>query len=165
MIEDGLPEEILEAETLEQVYLRLRDYPLIGPFMAYQLATDLNYGPDLEFDENDFTVPGPGAIRGLTKVFYDLGDYSPADAIHWLVDQQERVEESLGIAAPKLHGRRLHAIDCQNLLCEVDKYARVQFPELTTNRSRIKQSFTPAGDLPDPFYPPGWGLRIEQGVT
>lgn len=159
MLDDRLPERVVEAQSLADVYWALRGYPLIGPFMAYQLAIDLNYGPDLAFSEDEFTVPGPGAVRGLAKVFHDLGDYSPPDAIHWLVEQQATVPDELGVTPPTLRGRVLHAIDCQNLLCEVDKYARVRFPHLTSNRQRIKQVFAPAGKLPDPFFPPRWGLR------
>lgn len=158
MLSARLPERVLQADSLAGVFRSLREFPLIGDFMAYQLAIDLNYGPDLSFDENDFTIPGPGAVRGLRKVFTDLGDYSPAEAILWLVDRQGMVSEEVGIDPPTLFGRPLHAIDCQNLLCEVDKYTRVRFPELTSNRSRIKQRFAPVGDLPDPVYPPRWGL-------
>lgn len=158
MLSARLPERILEAESLQTVFEALREFPLIGDFMAYQLAIDLNYGPDLSFDENDFTIPGPGAVRGLGKVFTDLGDYSPAEAILWLVERQGVVSEEIGIDPPTLFGRHLHAIDCQNLLCEVDKYARVKFPEIRSNRTRIKQRFAPAGDLPSPVYPPRWKL-------
>ena len=76
----------------------------------------------------------------LAKVFENLGDYSPQDAIHWLVNQQANVGQQLGVSPPTLLGRPLHAIDCQNLLCEVDKYARVAFPHLRSNRTQIKQS-------------------------
>jgi hypothetical protein len=158
MLADRLPDRVLEAQTLSAVFEALREYPLIGDFMAYQLAIDLNYGPDLGFDENDFTIPGPGAVRGLAKVFIDLGDYSPPEAIGWLLERQAELPETLGLQAPTLFGRPLHAIDAQNLLCEVDKYARVRFPSLASNRSRIKQSFIQAGSLPQPFYPPSWGL-------
>jgi hypothetical protein len=158
MLSARLPARVLEAKSLRAVFEALREFPLIGDFMAYQLATDLNYGPDLNFDENDFTIPGPGAVRGLKKVFTDLGDYSPAEAILWLVDRQEAVPGEIGIDPPTLFGRSLHAIDCQNLLCEIDKYARVRFPELPSNRTRIKQHFAPAGELPSPVYPPGWKL-------
>jgi 5-hmdU DNA kinase-like protein len=160
MLADRLPEQLLEAPSLESLYEQLRAYPLIGPFMAYQLAIDLNYGPDFDFSEDDFTVPGPGAIRGLAKVFRDLGDFSPSQAIHWLRERQAVVNEELGISPPTLFGRQLHAIDCQNLLCELDKYARVKFPELRSDRTRIKQVFKPAGSLPEPFYPPRWGIRL-----
>jgi alpha-glutamyl/putrescinyl thymine pyrophosphorylase clade 1 len=159
MLGDRLPERLLEASSLEDIYIALRAYPLIGPFMAYQLAIDLNYGPDVAFSEDDFTVPGPGAVRGLAKIFLSLGDYSPQDAIHWLVEQQHKVLKTLGVRPPNLLNERpLHAIDCQNLLCEVDKYARVRFPHLRSDRRRIKQVFAPAGELPDPFFPPRWGL-------
>lgn len=159
MLDAGLPARISEAQSLRAVYRLLVEWPLIGPFMAYQLAIDLNYSPLLDFDENDFTVPGPGALRGLRKVFVDLGDLSPADVVHWLVDYQEEAEEELGIAPPSLFGRPLHAIDCQNLLCEVDKYSRAAFPELESARTRIKQRYSPD---PEPLrlaFPPKWGIE------
>ncbi len=158
MLADGLPDRMLEMQTLEELYVALRAYPLIGPFMAYQLAIDLNYGPDLTFDEDEFTVPGPGALRGLAKVFENLGDYSPQRAIQWLVEQQATIADLFGVTAPTLMGRPLHAIDCQNLLCEVDKYCRVRFPHLRSDRHRIKQTFAPAGTLPVPVFPPRWDL-------
>jgi hypothetical protein len=160
MLSDHAPERTFEASSLEEVYGLLKGYPLIGPFMAYQLAIDLNYGPDLGFSEDDFTMPGPGALRGLKKVFEHLGDYTVQEAVHWLVEQQEEICDQLDVSAPLLAGkRRLHAIDCQNLLCEVDKYARIRFPHLKSDRHRIKQNFVPAGELPRPFFPPSWGLR------
>ena len=54
---------------------------------------------------------------------------------------------------------RCGPIDCQNLFCELDKYARVRFPELVTNRSRIKATFTPDPRAAAAFYPPKWGLN------
>jgi hypothetical protein len=158
MLDAGLPARVADAPGLGAVYELLAEWPLIGPFMAYQLTIDLNYTTLIDFDEDEFTVPGPGALRGLRKVFADLGDLTPAEAVHWLVAYQDRAEAELGSAAPTLFDRRLHAIDAQNLLCEVDKYCRVAFPELTSNRTRIKQRFNPD---PTPIalaFPPKWGL-------
>lgn len=159
MLQADLPERLAEAPSLSTVYELLVEWPLIGPFMAYQLAIDFNYSPLLDFDENEFTVPGPGALRGLRKVFVDLGDLSPADAVHWLVDYQEAAEQELGITPPSLFGRPLHAIDCQNLLCEVDKYCRVAFPELESERTRIKQRFRPNSEPLHLAFPPKWGIE------
>jgi hypothetical protein len=159
MLADGLPGRIASAATLRDVFDELRSWPLIGPFMAYQLAIDLNYSPLLEFSEDDFTVPGPGALRGLAKVFLDLGSLRPADAVHWLVEQQHVVTEQLGLVPPALFGRPLHAIDCQNLLCEVDKYCREAFPELGSNRTRIKQRFSPHPAPLQLFFPPRWDIN------
>ena len=41
---------------------------------------------------------------------------------------------------------------------DYDKYARVQFPELLSNRTRIKATFTPSPEPLELFYPPKWGL-------
>jgi len=159
MLTDGVPERIARAASLEAVYLELRAWPLIGPFMAYQLAIDLNYSPIIEFSEDDFVVPGPGAMRGIGKVFVDLGDLAPAEAILWLVQQQDLVGDRFDLSAPSLFGRALHAIDCQNLLCEVDKYCREAYPALTSNRSRIKQRFVAESALHELFFPPDWGIN------
>lgn len=161
MLKSRLPDRISRAASLRAVYEELIAWPLIGPFLAYQLAIDLNYSSLVHFSEDSFTVPGPGALRGLQKVFVDTGGRSPADLVMWLVDRQATVVDELGIAPPQLFGRRLHAIDCQNLLCEVDKYCRVAFPELTSNRTRIKQRFVPDPEPYKLWFPPEWGINDE----
>lgn len=155
----GLGAKLARAKSLQDVYGLLIDWPMIGPFLAYQLAIDLNYSEHLNFSEDEFTVPGPGAMRGLEKVFADFGGSGPADLIMWMVDQQEEQFERLGLRFQDLFGRRLHAIDCQGLFCETDKYARVAFPGLKSNRHRIKQVFTPGCEPPPLFYPPKWGVN------
>lgn len=160
MFQSGrLGADLASARGLQDVYEALRAWPMIGAFMGYQLAIDLNYSEHLDFDEDDFTVPGPGAVRGLEKVFSDFGGCSPQQLITRMVDSQEEQFDRLGLEWSGLFGRRLHAIDCQGLFCETDKYARVAFPELTSNRVRIKQEFR--GPQPGPclFYPPKWGIN------
>ena len=159
MLEAGLPARVAGAQGLSEVFDLLSEWPLVGPFMAYQLAIDLNYTTLVDFDEDEFTVPGPGALRGLRKVFTDLGDLTPSQAVHWPVDYQDRAGGELGVQPPTLFGRRLHAIDAQNLLCEVDKYCRVAFPQLTSNRTRIKQRFNPDPAPLQLAFPPKWGLN------
>jgi hypothetical protein len=159
MLVDGLSRKIANARSLEAVYRLLIAYPLIGPFMAYQLAIDINYSELTDFDENNFTMPGPGAIRGIKKCFADISSCSMPAIIRWMVDRQEAEFERLGLSFQPLWGRRLHAIDCQNLFCEVDKYARVAFPELSSSRTRIKSKFKPTGSKIDYFYPPKWGIN------
>jgi hypothetical protein len=52
-------------------------------------------------------------------------------------------------------------IDCQNLFCETDKYARVAYPHLEgiSGRTRIKQAFRASGRLLAPVFPPKWNLN------
>lgn len=147
------------AKNLGEVYEALKAWPMIGAFLGYQLAIDLNYAEELNFNEDDFTVPGPGALRGLQKVFSDLAGHSPQQLIMRMVDRQETEFDRLGLEWNGLFGRRLHAIDCQGLFCETDKYARAAFPELKSNRVRIKQNFRDPKPRLDLFYPPKWGLN------
>ncbi len=152
-------DRIIKAPTLELLYTRLKELPLFGTFMAYQVAIDLNYSEIFDFSENDFTVAGPGAVRGIRKCFVDAGGKSTAYIIKWMVEQQDHEFERLGIEFKDLWGRSLHAIDCQGLFCEVDKYCRVRHPHLKSERVRIKNTFQPHVRPIRFFYPPKWGIN------
>ncbi len=144
-----------------------RSYPTIGDFLAYQLVTDVNYSEVTEFSEMDFVVPGPGAVDGIRKCFADKGGLSDPELIRLVMDRQEQEFERLGLAFPSLWGRRLQLIDCQNLFCEIDKFARVAHPEICgkSGRTRIKQKFSAHMDPLEVWYPPKWELneRIASG--
>ena len=92
-------------------------------------------------------------------MFENLGDHTPADIIHWMVDHQEAAYESLGLPFHGLWGRPLHAIDCQGLFCETDKYCRAAAPELTSARKRIKTRFSANPESIEFFFPPKWGIN------
>ena len=81
--------------------------------------------------------------------------------IRLMADRQEEAFRDLGLSFPTLWGRPLQLIDCQNLFCEVDKYARVRHPEVrgATKRTRIKQLFAPTLEPLSVWYPPKWGLN------
>ncbi len=156
---DELIQKIDNATSLRKVFLALLDYPLIGKFMAYQLATDINYSEIIECEENDFTAAGPGAERGISKCFTNTKGKSDEYVIKWMVDKQQEEFHRLGINFQSLWGRPLKAIDCQNLFCEVDKYCRVAFPGLKSNRTRIKARFKANLQPIEYFYPPKWGIN------
>ena len=156
----GVGARLGRTQSLEEIYAALVEYPTIGPFLGYQIAVDLNYSEHLPFDEDDFTVAGPGAIRGLRKVFRDPGDQTPRQLIMRMVDRQEEEFDRLGLDFPGLFGRRrLHAIDCQGLFCETDKYAREAFPNLKSNRVRIKQEYRRTSEPLPLFFPPKWEVN------
>jgi hypothetical protein len=157
-LENACAERVLQAPSLEDVVALLQRFPLVGPFMAYQIAIDINYSDLIDFSENDYTQAGPGALRGLKKAFAQLGDYSAADTILWMVDHQEDEFSRLGLLFRGLFGRPLHAIDCQGLFCELDKYCREAIPELTSARSRIKAKYSGSDAEIALFFPPKWGL-------
>ena len=158
-LREAVAERILNAASLQEIVCLLQGFPLTGPFMSYQIAVDLNYSDLVNFDEDDYTQAGPGALRGLKKAFIDVGDYSPSDVIKWMVDRQENEFARFELPFSGLWGRRLHAIDCQGLFCELDKYCREAAPELLSARSRIKARFTPSTEPLSLFFPPKWGIN------
>jgi thymidylate kinase len=169
MLEDEVPARITEMRSMQQVFELLRSYPMMGDFLAYQYTTDINYSILTDFSEMTFVIPGPGARSGIRKCFSDLGGLNEADIIRLVTERQHEECERLGLTFRSLWGRPLQLIDCQNLFCEVDKYARVAHPERKgiDNRSRIKQIYQPKAVPIAYWYPPRWGLnqRIEQELS
>lgn len=161
MMNSNLEHDLASAPSLETVFSRLIEFPSLGPFLAFQLAIDLNYSTLINFDENDFVVAGPGALSGLAKCFPGASGIDPAAIIRMMVNTQEEQLEYYGIEFKDLFGRPLKLIDCQNLFCETDKYARVVHPGRRGigDRTRIKQQFAPHGRLAAQFFPPKWGLH------
>ena len=151
--------ELIKSRSLKELFEKLRTLPLIGNFMAYQIAIDFNYSEVFDFDENDFTVAGPGAIRGINKCFVDLEGKSYEYTIQFMVESQDKEFKRQGLNFKSLWGRPMHAIDCQGWFCETDKYARVKFPELKSNRVRIKTLYNPVGKKIELFYPPKWKIN------
>lgn len=165
VVKDHVVSRIVRAKSLEEVFHTIQEYPLLGKFMAYQLATDINYSEIINFDENSFTIAGPGAERGINKCFLDTDGKSNADIIHWMTENQEQEFQRLGLNFQSLWGRPLQAIDCQNLFCETDKYCRVAFPDLKSNRKKIKSKFTSTPQPIDYFYPPKWRINDQVKET
>ena len=161
MIKDRLSQKLSKNGTLRGAFELLLGYPTIGRFLAYQYAIDLNYSSLLNASEGEFIVPGPGAKEGIRKCFSDLRGLTEADIIRFVTDRQEIEFEQRGISFKSLWGRRLQLIDCQNLFCEVDKYARVKFPEYNGphGRHKIKQRYRINSDRLDYWYPPKWGIN------
>ncbi|HYH95909.1 nucleotide kinase domain-containing protein [Hyalangium sp.] len=161
MIAGDLPQRLTDARTMQAGFALLRAYPTIGNFLAYQYITDINYSELTDFSEMEFVVPGPGALDGIRKCFTDLGGLNESEIIKFIADRQEQEFDRLELKFQSLWGRRLQLIDCQNLFCEVDKYARVHHPEIVgvSGRTRIKQRFTPHQAPLTLWYPPKWKIN------
>jgi hypothetical protein len=155
---DAVLERLLGARRFADVYEALRAMPSLGPFLAFQFATDLNYTSYLPFGEESFVVAGPGARDGIAKCFAGVTPREANEVIMWTYESQEDHLQRLGLHFDRLAGRPLQPIDCQNLYCEIGKYARAAFPGVpgTLGRARIKQSYSPVGAAPlPPLVVPG----------
>ncbi|MFE2285612.1 nucleotide kinase domain-containing protein [Streptomyces sp. NPDC059443] len=161
MMTSDAPQKVVAAPTLRDAYEVLLSYPALGPFLAYQFVIDLNYAAEMPFSEMDFVVAGPGARDGIRKCFGPRADGIESDVIRYMAETQDEHFARLGLVFPGLRGRPLQLIDCQNLFCEVDKYARVAHPDVAgiSGRSRIKQTYR-ATTAPVPaWFPPKWGIN------
>jgi len=161
MLTDSVPRRLVDCRHMQQAFELLKSYSGIGDFLAYQYVTDLNYSELTNFSESDFVVPGPGALDGIRKCFANLAGLNEPEIIKFMSDRQEKEFERLRLPFQSLWGRRLQLIDCQNLFCEVGKYARVRHPKIAgrSDRKRIKQKLQPKPRLLSPWYPPKWGLN------
>lgn len=161
LMEQRFPYRATKAKSLKGLFELLLSAPSFGPFLAYQYAVDINYSEITDFDEDEFVVAGPGARDGIRKCFGDVGGVSAEQVIRYMADSQEAHFSELGLSFRNLWGRRMRLIDCQNVFCEISKYARVAFPDVLgcNGRTRIKQSFVSGGALPHPWYPPKWALN------
>jgi hypothetical protein len=163
MMDDNVAGHIAGARSLREVYGAIKPYPGLGPFLAFQYTIDLNYSAFLDFDEDEFVVAGPGALDGIAKCFANTGRSSSEAVIAYMVENQHREFARLGLDFPGLFGRPLKLIDCQNIFCEISKYARVAHPEVkgVTDRKRIKQIYRPEKSRPErPTFPPRWHLVV-----
>jgi hypothetical protein len=162
MMADGASKKLTKVTSLRAAFELLRGYPSLGDFLAFQFAIDLNYSELTDFSEMEFVVAGPGARDGIRKCFKDTAGLSDAEIIHVMAERAGDEFDRLSMKFQSLWGRNLQLIDCQNVFCEVSKYARVAHPDVSgeSGRSRIKQKFTPRPTPIPQWYPPKWGLPV-----
>ncbi len=163
MLGERFADRLRQAPSMRDGFSLLISAPSLGPFLAFQFIIDINYSPVTDFSEREFVVAGPGALDGISKCFADARGVPPAEIIAHMTERQQHYFNLLNIDFKNLWGRELQLIDCQNLFCEISKYSRIAFPEITglSGRTRIKQKFSPAGRVAVPWYPPDWGINAK----
>ena len=117
-----------------------------GPFMAYEVVTDLRHTRYLK-DAPDIMTwanAGPGAIRGLNRMYgRELTTQPPRSVTNM---EMHRLMLELN-ASPELwpaNWPRLEMRDIEHSLCELDKYLRVQAGE---GKMRSKYDWRKATDI------------------
>jgi len=160
MMGDQVADQLCKADTMKAAFEIFKSYDSIGDFLAYQNVTDINYTGVTNFSEMEFVIPGPGAHRGIEKCFAKHDTMDHADIIELVAKYQREEFKRLGIEFESLFGRPLQLIDCQNLFCEIDTYARVAFPECNTkkNPTKIKQKYKEGKLIEHVVLPEKWGM-------
>ncbi len=159
-------DKILKSRKLEELFWILKELPMVGNFLAYQYAIDINYYKVVNFSENDFVVAGPGAIRGIQKTFSSYEKYE--EVIKYIHKNFEKLLKKYGFDKKfnNLYGRNQTLIDLQNVFCETDKYLREKKPKLDKKTKRIKQKYSleKAKKLNkiEYSYPKKWNLNFNK---
>jgi len=124
---EKLVDQILATESLEKSWEILRDYPYMGPFMAYEVITDLRHTYLLR-DAKDILTwanAGPGAMRGLNRLAGRDLDFSRRSH-PWNDEMRELWEISRERLNPNLIDlSRFEMREIEGGLCEFDKYSRI----------------------------------------
>jgi len=141
--------------TLESVWDWLREFPFLGDFMAYEIVTDLRHTPLLQNapDILEWANPGPGATRGLGRVYHgdkDLWDQKrnkdhliglmrellsmSRDAGYWPQCIHDEIQVGFdignwGLVEMAGHWPAWEMRDVEHTLCEFDKYERARTGE------------------------------------
>ena len=129
------------------------------PYITYQLVTDINYSDVVDWKEDEFTVAGPGSIRGIRKCFIDKGNMTDEDIIKYMYNHQDAEFKRLNYNFVGIKNRKLQLIDCQNIFCELDKYCREALPNLISNRKKIKKKYVSKNVKIEYMYPPKWNVN------
>jgi hypothetical protein len=161
ILERETEKRLSSCSTMQGAFEMIKAFPGLGDFLAYQLLIDINYSTIIDFSESEFVVAGPGARGGISKCFKDTAGLSEVEIIKLMTDRQQSEFERLGLSFETLWGRPLQLIDCQNIFCEVDKYARVKHPDVKGNsdRIKIKQMFRMNSQPLRFWFPPKWNIN------
>ena len=113
------------TSSLEEQWELLLPYPYMGPFMAYEVVTDWRHTwlGDEAKDITTWANPGPGAKRGLNRIFGR--DLNKQIKNHLFI---EEMKDLLEMSSNFVHGQvpTLEMREIEHCLCEFDKYERVR---------------------------------------
>jgi hypothetical protein len=142
-----LPEAIATAPGLQELYDLLRALPSLGPFLAYQYATDLGYTPITTAQENQFVVAGPRRPRRHLQMLRrhrrpDPGRGNRLDARHLPRASRPAGTAVRGPVGPLAHPDRL----AERLLRSIQVHPPVPPPHTRRRRADQDQARVP----PDP---------------
>lgn len=125
-----LAKAMATGRSIESATNLLMQYPHIGAFMAYEMATDLRRTPVLEHATDILTWanPGPGAARGAARLVPGIN--SNRGSKKGVAQMVEVMREILAASTVQRHWPkdwpRWEMREVEHTLCEFDKYERIR---------------------------------------
>lgn len=117
--------------SLQEAHSVFKEIPFFGPFLAYEVVTDLRHTPVLNGANDIMTwaYPGPGAARGLSRVEVGvLGRYIKNLNVEVQISRMRDILEASPGYWP-LSWPAWEMRDVEHTLCEFDKYERARTGE------------------------------------
>ena len=118
------------SRSLETVHAWLKQFPHMGPFMAYQVVCDLRYTHLLDHaeDKMTWTCAGPGAARGLSWLEHDEPEVFNYNGQKDQVIMMARMAELLDMSRDPqywpMKDKPWELSTVQHWACEYDKWRR-----------------------------------------
>ena len=135
MLDEMWPE--MRGRSLETVWGHLRTIPYLGPFMAYEVVSDLRWTDAVNpTDRMTWAVPGPGCTRGLSRVATgnvdtftrsQRGMTEMSELMAWLLEESKNEWPS--------EWTPWEMREVEHWACEFDKYQRAK------EGSRLKRRY------------------------
>ena len=133
--EQSIVNEIKAAGTLKAATSILASHWFCGPFMAYEIVTDLRWTPLLNTapDIMTWANPGPGAARGAGRVIggpathFNRSSLNDLAMIHNIMSDLLEMSTRPEMWSPEWP--RWEMRDVEHTLCEFDKYERARLGE------------------------------------
>ena len=137
--------KLKKAKTYEEFNKALQWIRHVGPFLAYEIATDLvNICPEVrkKFSENDWANIGPGAFVGLLNIFPEHRRKlvkEPQDLGLDLAKNLQKMQMEYLHEFPFYKNKRLSLRNIEHSLCEYGKYCNI-----AKGKGRARPRFTPS---------------------
>jgi hypothetical protein len=126
-LKSQIVDSIKRANSIERTVNILSEFPNVGKFIGYEIATDLRHTRILKKADDIYTWanPGPGARRGLNRIFReDKKDRVKIEV--YISEMKALLEMSENYIDKDIFGPLiLEMRDIEHSLCEFDKYMRV----------------------------------------
>lgn len=138
-LSQGSPFE-LHAETDPDTWTdKLTDVPGISDFIAYEIYCDMTYHEWFPWDLNDYVNPGPGAFRGINRLYghSDIESNHGYDYIDEIETVRDLLQEHLSDNLPAHPDVTLRT--AEHVLCELDKFLRAKEAKETGDSIRLRK--------------------------
>jgi hypothetical protein len=128
--------EMCESNSLERSWEILKEMPFMGPFMAYEVITDLRHTHILEnaTDIMTWANPGPGCRRGISRLLGLDKDYFRSGKTDEIMSHMQLLLAQSQDYIPDMPPWEMREVE--HTLCEFDKYLRAK-----SGDGRPKQKF------------------------